>query len=65
MKKLLLVLLVVVFAVFAVMFDWFGARDMATNGVEVAKNAVSSLQEAGDTLSHTIEKFDKQIMEKN
>ncbi len=65
MKKLWLVLLVVVFAVLTVMFDWFGARDMATNGVEVARNAVSGLQEAGDTLSNTIEEFKEQKMEEN
>lgn len=65
MKKLLLLLLVVVFGVLAVMFDWFGSRDIAQSGVEATQGAVERVEEAGNTVSETFRQFNQNQGEKN
>lgn len=65
MKKLWLVLLVIVFAVLAVMFDWFGSRDVAQSGVEATRGAVDKIQETGDAISQTIQQLNETKKEAN
>lgn len=59
MKKLLLLLLVIVFGVLAVMFDWFGSRDIAQSGVEATQGAMDKIEETGNTISQTIQELNE------
>ncbi|WP_373019940.1 hypothetical protein [Thiomicrorhabdus sp.] len=53
--KISFIILVIVFIVLAIMFDWFGSRDLAKKGVDKAQVAVEHLESTGDKVSDVIE----------
>lgn len=57
MRKMIVLVVIVVFIVMAIMFDWFGARDMVQSGVDNAQNAVEEIQDTGDRVSEAVETF--------
>lgn len=48
------IILAVVFAVLAVAFDWFGARDLAHEVLNQGQNAVDVISESGDKAKEVI-----------
>lgn len=53
--KIVFVFALVLLIVLAIMFDWFGSRDIAQKGVEGAQKAVEQIQDTGDQVSETID----------
>ncbi|MBD3754848.1 MAG: hypothetical protein IE937_04310 [Gammaproteobacteria bacterium] len=53
--KLIMLLLLVALIALAVMFDWFGSRELALQGLDGGKVAVEKLSEVGDSISNLLE----------
>ncbi|WP_178861835.1 hypothetical protein [Thiomicrorhabdus cannonii] len=53
--KLIMLFLLVGLIALAVMFDWFGSRDLALQGLDGGKVVVEKLAEVGDSVSHVLE----------
>lgn len=53
--KLIMLLLLVALIALAVMFDWFGSRELALQGLDGGKVAVEKLSEVGDSISNVLE----------
>jgi hypothetical protein len=53
--KLIMLLLLVALIALAVMFDWFGSRELALQGLDGGKVAVEKLSEVGDSVSNVLE----------
>lgn len=58
--KISFIILLVIFIVLAIMFDWFGSRDLAQKGVEGAQVAVEKLGSAGDKVNQAIETINEE-----
>ncbi len=57
--KITFILIVVIFIVLAIMFDWFGSRELAKQGVDKAQVAVEHLESTGDKVSDVIESINE------
>lgn len=53
--KLSLLIWLFIFIAFAIMFDWFGSREMAANFLETSQVAVEKLEETGDHMQSAID----------
>jgi hypothetical protein len=53
--KISFLILVIGLVALAIMFDWFGSRDLAQKAVEGAQHSVEKLQETGDKVNKVIE----------
>jgi acid phosphatase family membrane protein YuiD len=59
--RFFLLLVLLAFLALAIMFDWFGMRELAHNGIEHLQNLVFKLSEAGDWLTNSSETVKKTI----
>lgn len=53
--KLSMVIWLIIFIVFAIMFDWFGSREIAANLLDSGQVAVEKLEETGDHMQDAID----------
>jgi len=53
--KISFIILLIAFIALAIMFDWFGSRDLAEKGMDKASVAVEQLEQTGDKVSKVIE----------
>lgn len=53
--KISIIIWIMVFLAFAIMFDWFGSRDIATSLLDSTQAAVEKLQETGDQMQDVID----------
>lgn len=58
--KISFIILLVIFIVLAIMFDWFGSRDLFQKGVDGAQVAVEKIELAGDKVSEAIETINEE-----
>lgn len=63
MSKLILVILLVIFMATAIMFDWFGSRDLAQTGLNALQEGVVTLEETGDAVSGAVKQVQEQQKE--
>lgn len=56
MGKLSILIFIVIFGALAIMFDWFGARELSQQGLDVTQDTMEKLEETGDAVSVAIEK---------
>lgn len=59
MNKIILLIIVVVFAGLAIMFDWFGSRDLAQTGMDAAQSTVQKLEETGDRVNDAVDQLNE------
>ena len=57
MKRLLVILVLVGVMVLAVMFDWFGSRDIAESSLESTQSVLEKVQQTGDDISESVERI--------
>jgi hypothetical protein len=53
--RLFMLLVILLVLALAVMFDWFGARDLFETGLETTQQTVENLSETGDRLQQSFE----------
>ena len=53
--KISVVIWILLFIAAAIMFDWFGSRDVATTFLESTQVAVEKLEETGDQVKEAID----------
>jgi len=53
--KIILILAGVI--VLAIMFDWFGSREMVRSGLESTQSAFDKVQKTGDDVSDSVERI--------
>ncbi|WP_028487445.1 hypothetical protein [Thiomicrorhabdus chilensis] len=58
--KISFIILLVIFIVLAIMFDWFGSRDLFQKGVDGAQVAVEKIESAGDKVNQAIETINEE-----
>lgn len=58
MGKIFSLIFILIFIGLAIMFDWFGARDLSQKGLDATQNTVERLNEAGDKISEAVEKIE-------
>ena len=58
--KISFVILFIGFIALAIMFDWFGSREMAEKGMDKASVAVEQLEQTGDKVSKVIETINEE-----
>ena len=52
--KISFIIILIVFIALAIMFDWFGSRDLAEKGMDNASSAVEKLEHTGDKVNKMI-----------
>lgn len=57
MKRLLVIVILVAGVVLAIMFDWFGSRDMMESGLESTQAVLDKVQQTGDDISESVERI--------
>ncbi len=58
--KISFVILLIAFIILAIMFDWFGSRDLAEQGMDKAQVAVEKLEYTGDKVSEVLENINEE-----
>jgi len=53
--KISIIIWIIVFIAAAIMFDWFGSREIAENVLDSSQTAVEKLSETGDHVQDAIE----------
>ncbi|WP_019557323.1 hypothetical protein [Thiomicrorhabdus arctica] len=53
--KISIILWLFTLLAFAIMFDWFGSRDIAVSALEYTQSAVDKLMETGDQMQDVID----------
>jgi len=53
--KISLLIWIIIFIAAAIMFDWFGSREIATNLLDSTQTAVEKLEETGDHVQDAID----------
>lgn len=53
--KISLIIWFFIFIAFAIMFDWFGSREIATSFLDSTQTAVEKLEETGDHMQDAID----------
>ncbi|QBZ82097.1 hypothetical protein GHNINEIG_00121 [Hydrogenovibrio crunogenus] len=53
--KIVLILAGVI--ILAIMFDWFGSREIISSGLESTQSAFDKVQETGDGISESVERI--------
>ena len=53
--KISLLIWIIIFVAAAIMFDWFGSREIATNLLDSTQTAVEKLEETGDHVQDAID----------
>ncbi len=53
--KISLIIWLVIFIAVAIMFDWFGSREIATNLLDSTQTAVEKLEETGNHVQDAID----------
>jgi hypothetical protein len=53
--KIISLFLIIIILALAIMFDWGGSRDIATNVVDFSQTTVETLGEAGDHLKEAMD----------
>ena len=53
--KISLILWFITLLAFAIMFDWFGSREIALSALDYSQNAVEKLSETGDQMQDVID----------
>uniref|UniRef100_Q31JE6 Uncharacterized protein n=1 Tax=Hydrogenovibrio crunogenus (strain DSM 25203 / XCL-2) TaxID=317025 RepID=Q31JE6_HYDCU len=57
MKRLLVILILLGAVVLAVMFDWFGSREVVESGLESTQVLLDKMQQTGDDISESVERI--------
>lgn len=58
--KISMILIVIALVAMAIMFDWFGSRELAQKGVDGAQVAVEKLENTGDKVNRVLESMDEE-----
>lgn len=58
MGKIFTLVFILIFIGLAIMFDWFGARDLSQKSLDATQNTVQKLNDAGDRISEAVEKIE-------
>jgi hypothetical protein len=53
--KISIILWLLTLLAFAIMFDWFGSRDIAVSAIEYTQSAVDKLMETGDQMQDVVD----------
>ncbi len=53
--KISIILWLLMLLAFAIMFDWFGSREIAVSALEYTQTAVDKLMETGDQMQDVID----------
>lgn len=53
--KISIIIWIIIFIAAAIMFDWFGSREIAENLLDSSQTAVEKLSETGDHVQDAIE----------
>lgn len=57
MKRLLVIVILLGAVVLAVMFDWFGSREVVESGLESTQVLLEKMQQTGDDISESVERI--------
>jgi len=58
--KLSFIILLIGLIALAIMFDWFGSRDLAEKGMDKAQVAVEKLEDTGDKVNQVLDNINEE-----
>jgi hypothetical protein len=59
MSKLVGLIFILFLVAVSIMFDWFGARDLAQEGLNYGQKAINDLNETGNKVNDAIDSIDE------